>query len=36
MGLWSQKAQDITYPDGFQKSHVALAHISSFLSKVTG
>lgn len=33
--LWSQKAQGITYPDGFQKSPVALAHISSFPSKVT-
>lgn len=33
--LWSQKAQGITYPDGFPKSPVALAHISSFLSKVT-
>lgn len=35
MDLWSQKAQGITYPDGFPKSPVALAHISSFLSKVT-
>lgn len=33
--LWSQKAQGITYPDGLQKSPVALVPISSFLSKVT-
>lgn len=31
MGLQSWKAQGITYPDVFPKSHVALAHVSSFL-----
>lgn len=36
MALQAQRAQGMTYADGSQKSHVALAHTTSFLSMVAG